>query len=363
LSIVLLGLVAAAPAWAQEDEPIFTVAGTYTASQAELDHWTDVAALTTTTRRAARAQAFQVLLTWSWWFAEADLRGIVVTADEADKRIRAQIDEIFSTRREYRRWLRETGMTEADVLTRVRLDLITGRIRKAVLAPADASVTDARVHQYVAKHGNYTIPETRTVRMVVTRGRARAITAKRELLAGATWRSVGTRYSVDGAEGRPQALPREAFPPPVGGRVFHARLRRIVGPVRTQFGYFVFRVSRVHPEREMSTGRSRRIARALLLSRAREAAMERFLADFRTRWHAQTVCAPRYAKLPACVSESGSSSSAALMSSSHTAGLPSPAMRSISSSSRSDRHATASSSRDVDIISAWWSRTSRSRSP
>jgi parvulin-like peptidyl-prolyl cis-trans isomerase-like protein len=225
-------------------------------------------------------------------------------------------------------------------------------------------VTDARVHRYVARHGNYRVPQTRTVRMIVTRSRAVAVAAKRELLAGATWRSVGRRYSRDGGEAaRPDRVTREVLLPALRGPVFRARPRRVIGPVRTQFGYFVFRVSRVHPAHEMSTGRSRRVARALLLSRAREAAENRFLDDFKARWRAQTVCAERYAKFPACASESGSSNSAALMSSSQAAGLPSPAMRSISSSSRSARQATASSSSDVDIISAWWSRTSRSRAP
>jgi len=364
LSIVVLALVGAAPASARDDEPIFTVAGTYTASEADLDHWTDVAALSGGSRRGARPQAFQFLLTRTWWVAEADLRGIAVSDAEAETQLRAEIEQTFATRREFRRWLRQTGMTEADVLMRVRLDLITDRIREAVLVPADASVTDARVHQYVERHGNYRIPETRDVRMIVTRSRAAAVAAKRELLAGVSWRSVGARYSRDGGEAaRPDRVTREVLLPPLRRPVFRAHPRRVVGPVRTRYGYFVVRVSRVHPAHEMSTGRSRRIARALLLSRAREAAMERFLDEFKARWRAQTVCAERYAKYPACVSDSGSSKSAALMSSSQTAGLPRPVMRSISSSSRSERHATASSSRDADIISAWWSRTSRSRSP
>jgi foldase protein PrsA len=363
---VVLALVGAAPAWAQEDEPIFTVTGTartFTASTSELEHWFGIARSDGTGPKVARRLAFQLLLRNAWIAAEADLRGVAVSDAEVEAELWSQVDQAFPSRRAFRRWLRRSGQAEADILMRVRLDMLSIRIVDPVLEQAKASVTDEVVDRYLAKRGNYRIPEVRDVRIIHTRRRASAVAAKRELLAGVSWRTVGRRYSPTHMNGTPTRAGRGSFEPALSRRIFRARPRRIVGPVRTQFGYYVFRVTRVHPERELPTARSRRIARVDLVARAQATALNRFTDEFVARWRVRTACAPRYATYPDCGSQSGSSKSAALMSSSQAAGLPSPAMRSISSSSRSDRHATASSSRDADIISAWWSRTSRSRDP
>jgi foldase protein PrsA len=237
-------------------------------------------------------------------------------------------------------------------------------VAEPVLAQAEASVTDDVVDRYLAKRGgNYRVPESRDVRVIHTRRTAAAAAAKRELLAGVSWRTVGRRYSRTSMNGTLTRVDRRSFEPALARRIFRARPRRIVGPVRTQFGYYVFRVTRVHPARELSTERSRRIARVQLVARAQQAAVDTYVNEFFERWRARTVCAPRYATYPDCRSPSGSSKSAARMSSSHSAGRPSPTSRSSSSSSRSERQATASSSRDAVIISAWWSRISRSLAP
>jgi PPIC-type PPIASE domain len=370
LSILVLALVSAAPAWAQTDDdpPIFTVTGTartYTASTSEFEHWVRVASTDAGgDREGSRRVAFQLLLRYAWIAAEADLRGVIVSDEEAEAELWSEVDQTFPSRRAFRRWLRRSGMTEADIRMRVRMDMVSARITEPVLEQAEASVTDEAVDQYLAKRGGrYRLPESRVVRIIHTKRRAAAVAAKRELLAGVSWRTVGQRYSRSYLDGTPVRSTRRGLDAALARRVFRARPRRIVGPVRTQSGYYVFRVTRVHPERELSLARSRRIARLLLVMRAQEAAINRYTDEFVERWQARTVCAPRYATYEGCGSPSGSSKSAALMSSSHSAGLPSPLMRSISSSSRSERHATASSSRDADIISAWWSRTSRSRVP
>jgi foldase protein PrsA len=366
LSVVVLAL-GAAPASAQEDEPIFTVTGTertYTASRSELEHWVRVAKTSSGgSGKAVRAAAFQLLLRSAWLSAEADLRDVTVTEEEAEAELWSQVDQTFSSRRAFRRWLRRSGQTEADIRMRVRMDMLSMRIVEPLIAQAEASVTDAVVDEHLARRGNYRIPESRVVRVIHVRRRAAALAAKRELLAGVSWRTVGRRYSSTYLNGTPTRAGRRSFEPALARRIFRTRPRRIVGPVRTRFGYYVFRVTRVHPARELSTARSRRIARGRLVARAQQAAINQHAAEFAERWRARTTCAPRYAKYPDCGSQSGSSRSAALMSSSHAAGRPSPAIRSISSSSRSLRQATASSSSEVDIMSAWWSSTSRSRIP
>ena len=365
----MLAVVSTAPAWGQTDDdpPIFTVTGTartFTASTSEFEHWVAIARRDGTARKAARAAAFQLLLRYAWASAEADLRGVVVSDDEVEAELWNQVEQTFPSRRAFRRWLRRVGQTDADIRMRVRLDMLSTRLTEPVRAQAEASVTNEVVDRYLAKRGgNYRVPESRDVRVIHTQRRTAAAAARRELLAGVSWRTVGRRYSKTSMNGTLTRIDRRSFQRALARRIFRARPRRIVGPVRTQLGYYVFRVTRVHPARELSTARSRAIARVQLVARAQQAALDTYLKEFTERWQARTVCAPRYATYPDCSSPSGSSKSAARMSSSHSAGRPSPASRSSASSSRSERQATASSSRDAVIISAWWSRISRSLAP
>jgi parvulin-like peptidyl-prolyl isomerase len=352
-------LVCAAPAAAQTDDVVFTVTGTersFTATEAELAHWVRIARKS----HARPGDAFRLLIRNAWLAAEADLRDVTVTDADVQARLDEDVALSFPSRRAYRRFLKRSGQTEADMLLRVRMDMISMRLIEPVVAEAEASVTDAVVDAYLAKHGNLRIPEMREVRMVLTTRRAAAVAAKRELRAGATWDSVAGRYAVEPSLAGRRRVVRGTLERRLNRRVFRARARRIIGPVRTQFGFYVFRVSRIFPERVLSTARSRRLVRPVLVERAQIAAIDRYTTEWSERWRSSTVCAPDYVENSECGNGSGSSRSPMRMLSSRAAGRPSPAIRSTSSSRRSERQQTASRSSDAEIMSAWWSSTSRS---
>jgi len=302
----VLTLALAGPAAAQ-DEPIFTVTAptgvAYTASQAEFEHWLDVARANRTTGRAARVQVFQLLTSFAWLEGEAAEQGITVTAEAAARRLRIQRRQSFGSLREWRRFLRATGQTADDILRRVRLDMLSTAIRKKVIAAV--TVTDADLDRYLDRHGgNVRIPERRNVRIVMTRTRAAALAAKRDLAAGETWSTVTRRYSIDPAsrslDGR---LPHQAkgmLERRLDRAVFRARPHRLVGPVRTRYAWYVVWVSRIHPASEHSRKWSRRYVRSIVLSSAQERVLDRWVADFEDRWRSRTVCAPRYTKYEQC---------------------------------------------------------------
>ncbi|HEX5622738.1 MAG TPA: peptidyl-prolyl cis-trans isomerase [Solirubrobacteraceae bacterium] len=363
LTILVVALVGAAPAWAQDSEPAATVGGTVTVSEADIAHWVDIAVTQGVTRREARRAAFELLIDQAWTAAEAAERGLTATDEAVEREYERLWRAAFPNRRELRRFLRRHHYRVADLKAQVQSSLLSELILTDVMDDAAATVTDEEVEAYLAEHGNVRLPEQREIRQVITRRRSAAVAAKRELRAGATWTSVARRYSLSYGDAARSRVRRGDLVAALDRRVFRARPGQTIGPVRTPFGYHVVRVSHVYPERELSAARSRRIVRAQLAEKAVAAALDRFYDDFDARWRSRTVCAPAYVRNPECGNTSASSASAARISSSHRAGLPSPAIRSISSSRRSERHATASSSSDADIISAWWSRTSRSRIP
>jgi foldase protein PrsA len=297
--LVVLALLAL-PTSAHAADP-FTVTApdgaVYRATASELAHWTDVAKRSGATRTAvAREQAFQLLVSFAWLRGEAAERGIAVTWDQVVREFRRQRADSFPTRRDYRRFLREYGQTTDDILVRVHIDMLSDRIRDQVLAPV--TVTDGDVDAYLAEHGKPRVPERRDIRLVLTRERSAAVAAKRELLRGATWSAVARRYSIDAATRRNKArLPNVArswLERRLGRAVFGARPGRIVGPVRTRSGYYIVRVTRVHPAHDVADDVAREDVRQVLLSKGQQAALDSFVAEFEAKWRARTVCAPRW---------------------------------------------------------------------
>ena len=305
LVLVVLTVVAA-PGVARGDA-VFTVTappGTYTLSKAEHAHWARVARRSGATRSRARWMAFELLLGHAWIEGEAAERGIALAPEVVEREFVASRRQTFRSRRQFRRYLRETGQTAADIKVRVRQDLLTNMIRDQVIALAAASVTDADVDEYIAEHGHERVPERRDIRIVLTRRRATAIRAKRELLRGRSWRSVARRYSIDVASrslgGRLPDQVRGTLERRLDRAVFRAPRGRIKGPVRTQYGFYVFSVSRIEPEHFLPETVSRRMIRRNLVRQAEEAELDRFVDAFGAKWTSRTVCAEEYRASPNC---------------------------------------------------------------
>jgi PPIC-type peptidyl-prolyl cis-trans isomerase-like protein len=124
-----------------------------------------------------------------------------------------------------------------------------------------------------------------------------------------SWSAVARRYSEDDVSRRRggllRGLRRGTLEPRVDRAVFRARRGRLVGPVRTRFGYYVFEVVRVHPSQVVPPARERRIIRRRLVARAEKDAFVRFAREFTARWRARTVCAPAYTWDPDCSNHDG----------------------------------------------------------
>jgi hypothetical protein len=120
---------------------------------------------------------------------------------------------------------------------------------------------------------------------------------------------VARRYSIDPDTrrrgGLVRRLKRSDVPRRLARAVFGARRGRLLGPVRTPFGYHVFAVVRVHPSRLVPLARERRIIRSRLVRRAEADAFVRFGRAFTVKWRARTVCAPAFTWDPDCSNYDG----------------------------------------------------------
>jgi SurA N-terminal domain len=82
-------------------------------------------------------QAAIYLISREWLEGEARAQGIRVSARQVRREFRSTRDQSFPSLHEYRRFLRDTGQSNADIRVRVRLDLITRRLRDRIVAGVD----------------------------------------------------------------------------------------------------------------------------------------------------------------------------------------------------------------------------------
>ncbi len=103
-------------------------------------------------RGASAQRGTMTFLVQSRWFrAEAAVRQITVEPERVRRYFEQLRDRNFKSRRAYRRFLRKSGLTEADLLVRAELELLQLRLLRGVLESA-RPVSAAEVRRYLSNH-------------------------------------------------------------------------------------------------------------------------------------------------------------------------------------------------------------------
>ncbi len=76
--------------------------------------------------------------------------------------------------------------------------------------------------------------------------------------------------------------------------MFAAKKGKITGPVKTQFGYYVFEVTKVKAASQQSLAQAKETIRNLLRSQRQQKALDSFIKNFREDYKDKTVCAEDY---------------------------------------------------------------------
>ena len=199
-----------------------------------------------------RDQVLGFLIRSTWLDQEANRLKVKV----ADKTIVKQIDDIkkqqFAQKGSYEKFLQNAGLTNEDVLYQQRIRELQNQITSKVTKGKD-KVTDAQIAAYYNKNkSRFSSPERRDLRIVLTKDKAKAAQAKKALDSGQSWKSVAKKYSVDQASkskgGQLPGVAKGQQEPAFDKAIFAAKKGKLTGPIKTQFGWYVFDVSEDHPE-------------------------------------------------------------------------------------------------------------------
>jgi len=242
-----------------------------------------------------KEQVMQFLISSRWVEKEAEEQGIEATPAEVNRTFEEQKRQSFPSDREYQAFLRASGQTEEDLKYRVKLDVLSNEVRKKIVGGENSSVSDAEAREFYNKNrSQFGQPERRELSVVVTENEGDARRARRALEDGQSFREVARRYSIDDASkdrGGKLTVTKGQQEKPLEDAVFKARQGQLVGPVKTQFGYYVFRVDKAIPGSQQSFEQARERIKAQLRSEKEQKALERFVREFQKEYRDKTTCA------------------------------------------------------------------------
>jgi foldase protein PrsA len=245
-----------------------------------------------------KTQVMQFLIQAEWVQQEAEEQGVKVSDREVRRSFEDQKKQAFPNDKAYREFLKTSGMTEEDILFRVRLDQLQQKLTQKVTEDA-RRVSNADVERYYEKNKKrFAQPERRDLLVVLTKTKAKARQAKRALDDGRSWNQVVKRYSIDEASkaqgGKLPAVSKGQQEKALDDAVFAARKGELEGPVKTQFGWYVFEVRKITPASQQTLEESRETIRNLLRSQGQQRALDDFIKQFREDYKQQTHCAEDY---------------------------------------------------------------------
>ena len=245
-----------------------------------------------------KREVMQFLIQGEWVLQEADKRGVEVKQPELEKALEDQKKQVFPNDKQYKQYLKTSGMTEQDVLFRVKLNELQQRLTQKVTEDAK-KVTDEDISNYYEKNKKrFAQPERRDLRVVLTKTEGKANQAKQALASGDSFKTVVKQYSIDEASKSQNGLlpavsqgqQEQAF----DSAIFSAPKNKIQGPVKTQFGWYVFKVEKVTKASQQTLDESKDTIKNLLRSKRQQKALDAFVKQFREDYKDKTECADDY---------------------------------------------------------------------
>ncbi|HYF27449.1 MAG TPA: peptidyl-prolyl cis-trans isomerase [Baekduia sp.] len=241
-----------------------------------------------------RDQVMQFLISAQWILGEAADRDVKVSDAEVKKQFDQTKEQSFGDDKAYRDFLKNSGYVQEDLLYRIKLDQLSNKLRDKVTKGTD-KVSDKEIQDYYTKNQErFSQPERRDLRIVLTKDKAKADQAKAAIASGQSFSAVAKRFSIDQASkeqgGVLLAVAKGQQEKALDEAVFGAKRGELVGPVKTQFGYYVFKVQKITAPSKQSLKESEGTIKSLLASEKQQKALDEFVKDFRKTWRDRTNC-------------------------------------------------------------------------
>jgi len=238
------------------------------------------------------------LLQSIWLQGQAAEMGIEVTPKEVAAELKKIKEQSFKTEKQYQEFLKESHFTPADVLDRVKLQILSKDIQEQIQAEATApSSGEIQDYYETAKATQFTTPESRDIRLVVNKDKSKVEEAQAALEKDdsvESWEKVAKKYSSDPTTknkgGLQSAITEGGVSEPLNKAVFAAEQGELEGPLKESRGYAIFEVSKITPAKvqELATVTSQ--ISSQLEEQAAQQSFARFVRNWTSLWTSRTFC-------------------------------------------------------------------------
>jgi len=245
-----------------------------------------------------RDQVLQFLILEKWVAGESQDQGIEISAKENEKAFTDAKKATFPKEADFDKFLKQSGMTVNDARFQVAFNTVYTKLREKALKDAPKVSNKAISAFYDKNKARFAQAETRDLRVVLTKEKGKADAALQALKDGDSWKTVASKYSIDQASkaqggsllGVTKGTQEKAF----GDAVFKAAKGTIAGPIKVQFGYYVFQVQKITPAKQQTLKESTAAIKQELDTAGKKAADDKFNKELRKKWKARTNCREGY---------------------------------------------------------------------
>jgi foldase protein PrsA len=245
-----------------------------------------------------RDQVLQFLILEKWVAGEASDQGVKVSAKENEKAFNDAKKATFPKEEDFQKFLKQSGMTVNDARFQVAFNTVYTKLREKAIKDAPKVTSKSIAAFYEKNKARFAQPETRDLRVVLTKTEDKAKAARAALEGGDTWSAVAKKYSIDQASktqggsllGVSKGTQEKAF----DTAVFAAEKGKLSGPVKVQFGYYVFQVQKITAAKQQTLKESTAAIKQELETQGKKAADDKFNKDLRKKWKERTNCREGY---------------------------------------------------------------------
>ena len=238
------------------------------------------------------------LITTRWIAGEAADRGI--TASDTD--VQNWIKQNIGNASQFQKQAKAAGFTPDQAREQARVIVLSQELQKQVIPTQAPTVSEELVKNfYEANKSQFTQPETRDVREIVNKDKAKVDKAKAILQkddSDSSWKKVAAKYSTDKATksngGLRQGVAQGQSEPALDQQISSAPTGQLVGPFKGQAGWYLIEVEKVTPASVTPLDKLESQIKQQLAQGEQQQAAATAQKSITDKWTVRTFCASSY---------------------------------------------------------------------
>lgn len=236
--------------------------------------------------------------------SEAEDEGVKVDDKAIDKQLPTTMTQVIGGKENLAKFTALTGLKVDIIRNQAKGELLAQKLQEKISKKA-GKITDADIQKYYEKNkAQYTQPETRDLHVILAKTEAKAKAAKKALESGESFASVAKKYSVDEvtkkAGGKLAGVAKGQQERALENAAFGAKKGVIVGPVKTETGYYVLEVDKITPSKVVPFDQVKATIKQQLTQQKPQEAWTKWQTDVLKKWKDKTECRDGYNDVPFC---------------------------------------------------------------